>query len=48
MKEGIAKHKGPKLEELENSPSRTIRTVKHEEACSGENTRGVAGHCFMK
>lgn len=48
MEEGIAKHKGPKLEELENSPSRTIRTVKHEEACSGENTRGVAGHCFMK
>lgn len=46
MEERIAKYKGPELEELENS--QTIHTVKYEEACSGENTRGVAGHCFMK
>lgn len=46
MEDGIAKHKGPEFEELENSQA--IHTVKYEEACSVENTRGVTGHCFMK
>ena len=38
--------KEPELEDMENSQA--IYIVKNEKACSGENTKGVAGRPFLK